>query len=104
MKKFVIILLIASVASAKVTFDSEDLKSFLDKIIGGVGKIYNTIALLSSQSKEYYKWLKVNGYWDILVEHAKAYGRPYVLQECVDLIKDEFSCSELVNTILNIFR
>ena len=99
MKKFLIILLIALVASATITFDAEDLNGFFNKTKGW-GIKFPSILDLSGKSKDYYKWLKDHGYWDTLVEHAKEYGKPYAVRECVGLIKDRFCCSELVDKIL----
>ena len=104
MKKFLIILLIALVASATVNFDTEGLNGFFNKTKDWLYKINLIPKNLTDKSKEYYNWLKDNGYLDNLIEHAKEYGKPYALDECVGLIKDEFCCSELVNAISNIFR
>ena len=104
MNKFLIILLIAFVASATVTIDTEDLNGFFNKTKDWFQKINHIPTYLTDQSKDYYNWLKDKGYLDNLVEHTKAYGKEYALDECVGLIKDKICCSEIVNAISKIFR
>ena len=101
MKKFLLILLIALVASSTITLDTEDLNSIWDTLKDWADKIGDFVKKLSAKAMDAYNWLKDNGYWDQLVDLVKQYGKPYAVEFCVGLIKIEFVCSEIVDKIFD---
>ena len=97
MKKFLLILLIALVVSAKVQLDTEDLKGFLDWL----QKIAEFISSLTGQLKELYQWLKSSQNWDKILELVKEYGKPAAVELCTSLTGLEDVCSNFIDLLLS---
>ena len=96
MKKFLLILLIALVVSAKVQLDTEDLKGILDWL----EKVYNFIKSLGGELRDLYDWLKDNGYWDQILDLVKTYGKVAAVALCTSLTGLELICSQFIGLLL----
>ena len=98
MKKFLLVLLIALVASATIQFDTGDLNG---GILDWFKKIGQFIASLWGKLKDLYDWLKENGLWDQVLSLAKEYGKPKAVELCASYFWDEDTCSGLIDLLLS---
>ena len=100
MNKFLIILLIAIVATTTVpAFD--DLEGFWGDFWE---KVKEFIKKLPGYLKKVYQWLKDNGYWDQLVELVKKYGIPKGIEICTQYLKKEDLCTDLINFVFSFLK
>ena len=98
MKKFLLVLLIALVASATIQFDTGDLNG---GILDWFKKIGQFIASLWGKLKDLYDWLKDTGYWEQILNLAKEYGKPAAVQLCASVFGDEETCSGFIDLLLS---
>ena len=97
MKKFLLILLIALVASTTVQLETGDLNGIADWI----QKIAAFIASLWGKLRDLYNWLKENGYWDQIIDLVKKYGKPAAVNLCASVFGDEGVCSDFIDLLLS---
>ena len=101
MNKFLLILLIAIVATTTVPAYDQDLEGwwgdFWDKVKEFIKKIPTYL-------KKVYQWLKDNGYWDQLVELVKKYGIPKGIEFCTKYLKKEELCTDIVNFVFSFLK
>ena len=102
MKKFLLILLIALVASSTITLDTEDLNSIWDTLKDWADKIGDFVKKLTGKLKDAYNWLKDNGYWDLLIEYIKEYGKPYATAACDSVMPIPMVCGLLVEELFKL--
>ena len=106
MKKFLIILLIAFVASSTITIETGELGGFfdgiVDKVKGWMNKIGDFVKKLTGKLKDAYNWLKDNGYWDLLIEYIKEYGKPYATAACDSVMPIPMVCGLLVEELFKL--
>ena len=97
MKKFLLILLIAIVASIKVEFDGTDLQSkwtdFLEKVL-------DFIKSLPGKLKDLYDWLKENGIREDLIELLEKYGVPPAIKFCIEKTGWTELCNAIIEKII----
>ena len=73
MKRFLLLLLVAVAASVSVDFDGTELEGWWKNLWGNITAF---LSKLSGEAKKIYKWLKDNGYWDIIVSLVKKFAVP----------------------------
>ena len=98
MKKFIIILLIALVASSTVTIETGELNSFISKLLD---KAKNWLKKLTGILKDAYNWIHDNGLWDTFVGLVKEYGKPYAISACESVCPIPSACSGLADKIFD---
>ena len=101
MKKFLVILLIAIVASSTITVDTEDFNGFWKKVGNFFKKIGDVIKKLTGKLKDLYNWLKDSGVWDTVVDYAKKYGKPYAVKFCEGFKFIESYCGPLLDKVFD---
>ena len=101
MKKFLVILLIAIVASSTITVDTEDLNGFWKSVGKFFKKVGDVFKKLTGKLKDAYNWLKKNGVWDTIVDYAKKFGKPFAVGACEGFIKIELVCGPLLDKVFD---
>ena len=96
MNKFLLVLLIAVVASATVQIDNGELKSWISKL---KDKLKKFVKKLCGKLKDLYHWLKDNGFWDQIVDLAKQYAVPAAIGLCSSVTHLDGLCSEIVSKL-----
>ena len=96
MKKFLLVLLIAFVASVTVQVDYEELNSWISKQLD---KLTNWLKKLEGKVKDLYNWLKDSGKWDEIVGLVKAFAVPSAVALCTSLTSLGPLCAELIGQL-----
>ena len=100
MKKFLLILLIAVASSVTVTIDDPNLEGIVD----WAKKIWDFIKSLAGKLKDFYNWLKANGYWDQIIELVKKYGQPFVIQQCTNWTGQGELCNDIISLLFSFLK
>ena len=99
MKKFLLFLLIAIVATATIKIDTEELQGWWDDIIGG---ITNFLSKLSQTAKQVYQWLVDNGYWDYIVSLVKTGATYAAIAACTSYTGQAGACTTVINILVSL--
>ena len=94
MKKFLLVLLIAFVASVTVQIDHEELNSWISK---QWEKLKNWVDKLTGKVKDLYNWLKDSGNLDQIMALVKAFAVPSAIALCTSLTSLGPLCAEVIN-------
>ena len=94
MKKFLLVLLIAFVASVTVQIDHEELNSWISK---QWEKLKNWVDKLTGKVKDLYNWLKDSGNLDQIMALVKAFAVPSAVALCTSLTGLAPICTEVIN-------
>ena len=98
MKKFLLVLLVAIVASVSVTFEEPELEGIDWK------KVWQFICSLVGELKALYEKLKKSKYWDELINILEKYGKQKAIDFCIDKTHLDAICVMLVNKLFEILK
>ena len=101
MKKILFVLLIAFVITTTVQEDKEDLEGWWKDLWGNFTAF---LSKLTGEAKKIYKWLKDNGYWDIIVSLVKKFAVPAAITACTTYTGASAACSIIINVLASFIK
>ena len=101
MKKILFFLLIAFVITTTVQEDKEDLEGWWSDLWGNFTAF---LSKLTGEAKKIYKWLKDNGYWDIIVSLVKKFAVPAAITACTTYTGAYAACSIIINVLVSFIK